>query len=430
MHQVNFDINLEEICKIEGDAGLEVKVRDGKVENVRFKIQEYKRFYTQGMRGKRAEMVPQFVARICGTCSNAHLLASIEAVEKALDIQVTEQTQMLKILMVNGLMIRDHALHLYLFALPDLFNVDSFLDFDENDPEQNQMLHDALAIKSVGNQLQVQTVGRSVHAPYAAVGGFTKTPEFNAKEMIEKLEGIRPAILRLIDVLMARKTTFHRDTTFAVIRGEKGWSFLEGKIIFSSGEVIEEVQFRDHLEHVVIPYSQASGYTYKGNSYLTGALARLNLNKDQLHARTKEDCREVLGFFPSTDVMLNNIAQAVETLHAIDESIDILTNFKFGEEKRVKPTKQDGVGVGVIEAPRGLLFYKFVIEKGIIREGQVVIPTGQNQMNIEQDIGKLVQDNLDMDRYKLEHEIEKLVRAYDPCMSCAAHFLKVKWDEK
>ena len=147
MHQGDFDINLDEITKIEGDAGLEVAVRNNRVESVKFKIQEYKRFYTQGMRGKKAEILPQFVARICGTCSNAHILCNIEAVEKALGVVVSDQTKILRRLMINGLMIRDHALHLYVFSLPDLLHVDSILDLDETDSVQHQYLHDALEVK-------------------------------------------------------------------------------------------------------------------------------------------------------------------------------------------------------------------------------------------------------------------------------------------
>ncbi len=429
MHQIDFDLNIDEISKIEGDAGLDLSVRDGKVVDVKFKIQEYKRFYTLGMRGKDATTVPQFVSRICGTCSNAHLLASIEAAEKALGIEVSQQTRLMKQLMINGLMIRDHALHLYVFALPDLFRKDSLIDFDENDPEQHQYLHDALDVKAVGNELQIYISGRSVHAPFAAVGGFMQIPD-NSKnsKLVEKLESIRPAVLRLLMKFLEKIEPFERETTYMAIRGKDAWSFLEGEIYSSDGQHIAESEFRDHLEHVVLPYSQASAYSYNGQEYLTGSLARLNLNKDQLHARTRLEIGDVLTLFPSTNVYLNNVAQTIEVLHCIDESIDLLKTAHFVKEDRVKPTRESGTGVGVIDAPRGLLFYKLVVENKIVKDGQVVVPTGQNQMNITKDIGNYVQNNLDVDRKELEFKIEELIRAYDPCMSCASHFLKVKWD--
>jgi len=140
MHQIDLDLTMDRISKVEGSAALEVRVRGGKVEYAHFKITEFKRFFTNAMIGKPITALPQLLARICGTCSNAHLLCSIEACEHALGIVPTEQTMILRILTVYGLIIRDHALHLYLFALPDIYGIDAFLDFDEKDPEQHQLL--------------------------------------------------------------------------------------------------------------------------------------------------------------------------------------------------------------------------------------------------------------------------------------------------
>lgn len=428
MHQVDFDFNLEEICKIEGDAGLRVKVRAGKVVEIEFSVKEYKRFFTQGMKGKNALQAPQFLSRICGTCSNAHLLASIKAVENALAIPVTDQTKILKKLAINGLMIRDHALHLYVFALPDLFKKASIVDFDAHDELEGQLLQDTLAVKSSGNKLQVYITGRSVHAPYLGVGGFGKTPQEDHSKYIESLEKIRPAVIRLTHVFMDRLTNFETKTNFVAMRGENAWEFLNGKIITSLGKTIEEIDFKEHLEHVVIPYSQASAYKHAEASYYVGALARINLNQDQLHPRTKQDLAFALEKFPSNNVFMNNVAQAIEILHCIDESIDLLKNHTFQKEEKQQPTKTSGTGVGVIEAPRGLLYHKVVIENMTVVDGAVIVPTGQNQIKIEEDIAKLIEDKIDLPQQDLELEIEKLIRSYDPCMSCAAHFLKVDWD--
>ena len=140
MHLVDFDLTINEITKVEGSAGLDVHVKNGQVEKVKFKVQDYKRFYTQAIQGKPIAAVPQLLSRICGTCSNAHLMASIEAVEKTLNFTPTEQTKILRALTYHGLIIRDHALHLYVFVLPDLFNKDSLLDFDEHDQLQDQLI--------------------------------------------------------------------------------------------------------------------------------------------------------------------------------------------------------------------------------------------------------------------------------------------------
>ncbi|MEK7634978.1 MAG: nickel-dependent hydrogenase large subunit [Patescibacteria group bacterium] len=434
----SFDLSMEHITKIEGNASLKLKVEDGKVTDIKFATDEYKRFFTEAMKGKDLVAIPQHLARICGTCSNSHIMCSIEASENALDIKPTEQTKLLRTLVMNGLMIRDHALHLYLFSMPDIFNKDAFLDFDESDPYQHQLLHDGFEVKSAGNFLATLIAGRSVHATYPVIGGFLKFPdEAGIAEAIQKLQNVRSGVLRLIEVFKNAPFHFDRKTKYIALVPENSFGYIQGVIGASDGQKIEEKDFRDHLEKTVIPYSQAVGYTYEGEGYMVGALARINLAKDKLHPKTKESASEVLNLFPSTDIFYNNLAQAIETLHCVDESIDILSNNKFTPEPLIKAEAKSGaVGIGVIEAPRGTLYHKIIIgEDGKVSGGEVIVPTGQNQINIERDVAVLVQNLLDqsnsaeaqLDKDKIVFEIEKLIRAYDPCMSCAAHFLKVEW---
>lgn len=426
----SFDLNLEHITKVEGAAALELRVKNNKVEHVHFKITEHKRFFTEAMKGKPVAALPQLLARICGTCSNAHLLASIEACEDALGITPSKQTMLLRYLTMYGLMIRDHALHLYLFSMPDIFGKDAFLDFDESDPVQHQHLHDAFDIKKAGNELAMLIAGRSVHALYPTIGGFNHFPEKEKiDDIVKKLEAIRPAVLRCIEVFDKAPFHFDRNTNFMALTADK-FRFLDGWIETSTGEHIPEKKYRDHVECVVLPYSQACAYKHEGGSYMVGALARLNLAKDRLHPRTKETLGALLDTFPSTDIFRNNVAQAIEILHSIDDAIEILTTNTFAPEIIEKPNPKEGVGIGVIEAPRGTLYHKVHIDdKGIIKEGEVIVPTGQNQVNIEEDIWRLTDELLAKDTPKetIAFEIEKLIRAYDPCMSCASHFLKIDW---
>lgn len=431
MHTVDLSMT-KEITKVEGAATLDVEVKNGKVEKCRFGITEYKRFYTQAMRGKPYRGLPALLARICGTCSNAHLLCSIEACEHALGITPTKQSMVMKHLTMNGLNIRDHALHLYLFAMPDMFGKDSFLSFDENDPEQHQILHDAFDIKAAGNYLAIIIAGRSVHAINPMIGGFLKvpTPE-EVAEAVKKLKGIRPAVLRTIERFEKCEFTFDRKTHFMALVANP-FSFLDGEIVSDqTPECISEAQFREHLEHVVIPYSQASGYEYKGKAYMVGALARINLAKNNLHQKVKDSIPHTLAKFPSTNIFHNNLAQAIELLHCVDQSIEMLEATTFTKEPLVQPTKKSGTGVGVIEAPRGTLYHKVTIdEKGIVTDGEIVVPTGQNQINIEQDMARRLEELLpeNPNAEKVQLELEKIIRAYDPCMSCASHFLKLKLD--
>lgn len=410
MHQVNLDLSLNEISKIEGAAGLDISIKNNQVTKCQFKITEYKRFYTEAIKGKAAIAAPALLARICGTCSNAHILAAISAVENALEIKPSDQTQILRRLILNGLYIRDHALHLYLFVLPDLFNQDSLLDFDDNNPEQHQLVHDAFNVKETGNQLSILIGGRSVHAPLPQVGGFNIVPPAEKiPEIIEKLESVKPAIDRLIKIFT--------DCPWSQIQTVPYLAFKADQICSSDGLCIRPADYRRHLNHLCLNYSQASAYTYKNEPYLTGALARLNL------AETPPPP------FPSQNLYHNNLAQALEISAAIDDSIKILNSVRFSPEPLVKPQKNSGEGVGLIEAPRGILYHRLTIEKMIVKNAEILVPTGQNQLCIENDIKNLINEQLKtgFNQAKLEHEIEILIRAYDPCMSCAAHFLKINW---
>jgi len=430
MHSVDLDISIDRLTKVEGSAALDVTVRGGKVEKAAFKITEYKRFFTQAMRGKPVIAVPQLLSRICGTCSNAHIIADIEACEHALGIGPTEQTRILRDLTMYGLNIRDHALHLYLFALPDIRGKDAFLDFDENDPVEHQMLHDGFAIKAAGNFLSELVAGRSVHAPHPTIGGFLHFPdEKGIGEAIAKLDAARPAVLRTIGVFKNAPFHFDRKTDFMALVPTDHYGFIEGCIMTGSGECITEDGYRDHLEHVVLPYSQASGYRYRGGSYMVGALARMNLAKNLLHAKTKESLGGTLDLFPSTDIFMSNLAQAIEILHCLDHALEILQTRTFAPEPVIQATPREAVGIGVVEAPRGTLYHKIHLgADGMVKDGEIIVPTGQNQINIEEDVAVLVNGLLpDTPKEKIHFEIEKLIRAYDPCMSCAAHFLKLRW---
>jgi coenzyme F420-reducing hydrogenase alpha subunit len=426
-----FDLDLEHVTKVEGAANVHVKVKDGKVESVQYAIAEFKRFYTRGIEGKPLMAVPQLLSRICGTCSNAHILCAIEACEHALDLQPSPQTMLLRELTMCGLNIRDHALHLYLFVLPDMVGKDNLLELDENDPAQHQMLHDAFEIKAAGNFLAELVAGRSVHAVFPTLGGFLKFPDkAGIEKSIKQLEAIRPAVLRTVELFEKAPFHFDRHTNYMALVPKDIFGFIDGEVHDSFGHVIPESGFRQHLEHVVLPYSQASGYKHEGQVYMVGSLARLNLAKDLLHPQTKKSLKKTLKLFPSTDIYHNNLAQAIEILHCVDRTLEVFRTVEFKPEPLIKAPNKAGVGIGVVEAPRGTLYHRVETdEKGIVIRGEVVVPTNQNQTNIEEDIRQMVQANMDkMSKEELLHEMEKLVRAYDPCMSCASHFLKVDWN--
>lgn len=426
------DITIENITKIEGNAGLKVTVRDGKVSDLKFIISDYRRFYTEAVKGKPFITAPAFLSRICGTCSVAHLFASLEAVEKSQGIELSEQTKVLRRLAYDGLMIRDHALHLYFFVLPDILGIDSILDIpDDHDNLGHTLLHDSFDIKKLGTEITDVVIGAAIHAPFPTVGGFLKLPDpTKFSDLIAKLEKIRPQVIRGIKTFYDWKINLTRNSDYLALRNDKSFDFIDGWVVNTSGKKVPEENFHDFLKSVVIPYTQAEGYVFSDGheDYLVGALARLNFNKDLLNSRTKKDVEQYLDVFPSNNVHHNNLAQAIEILQCVDEAIDILKNLSIRQEKPQRPKARAGVGVGVIEAPRGILYHMAKVdEQGIIIDYDVIVPTAQNQINIENDLKKYFNENLDKDEITLKLEAEKIIRAYDPCMSCATNFLKIDW---
>ncbi|HNU76559.1 MAG TPA: nickel-dependent hydrogenase large subunit, partial [bacterium] len=316
MHSGN--ITIENITKIEGSAGLDVTIENGKVIDVKFKIQDSRRFYTDAVKKKPLISAPSFLSRICGTCSVAHLFATIKAIENSQEIEVTEQTKTLRRLAYDALMIRDHALHLYFFVLPDLLGLDSILDIpDDHDNLGHTLLHDSFDIKQLGTDISEVVIGAAIHAPIPTIGGFLKLPdESKFPELLERLGKIRPQVLRGIKAFYDYDASLEQDVDYVALRNESKFDFLEGTLISLDGRKIPPDKFLEHFDVVVVPYSQSEGYVFSDNhgNYVLGALARINLNKDQLNPRTLENTKEFLDVFPSKNIYHNNLAQAIEIL--------------------------------------------------------------------------------------------------------------------
>lgn len=431
MHLDDFSFSLNQITKIEGHASLTVEVKSKVVEKCEFAITDYKRFYAKAVEKKPFGAAPSLLSRICGTCSNAHIMASLKAVEDALSLTVTPQTTARRELVNAGMYIRDHALHLIVFVLPDVYGVDTILDFDESDPTQRAMLENLFKLKAAGNHLSIFAGGRSVHAPDLVVGGFNRPVDTaQIATLLAELRSARPIAMQLVELFSSVSFDFQRNRHFLALRGDNHYDYLlSHSLKTQDNRTLPDTHYLSHLQHVAIPHSQASGYQFEGSDFLVGALARLNLNEDLLHSNTRRDCAESLKKFPSGNVHHNNLAQAIEIVDSIDYALDLLKKTTFTPESPIKPTVATGDGIGIIEAPRGTLYHAAHIVNNVIDRYEVIVPTGQNQINIENDLKTLIQNLIDKDEKTIAYECEKLIRAYDPCMSCASHFLKVKWSK-
>jgi sulfhydrogenase subunit alpha len=244
------------------------------------------------------------------------------------------------------------------------------------------------------------------------------------------MKNIRELVLRGIKVFYSQNGKLIRNSDYLCLRNEERYDFLEGNIVNSSGKKVPEKDFHNFMRSVIIPYSQAEGYIFSDthDDYFVGSLARINFNKDLLNQSTKEDVAFYLNVFPSNNIYHNNLAQAIEILQCVDEAIEIINNITIKDEKPIAKQYIAGEGVGVIEAPRGTLYHSVKInEKGIIEDYDVIVPTAQNQINIENDLRKYFNENIEKNEETLKLDAEKIIRAYDPCMSCATNFLKIKW---
>ena len=426
------NIRIDTITKIEGNAGLKVTIEDDSVKELQFIVQDYRRFFTTAVRGKRVTAVPSFLSRICGTCSVAHLFASLMAIESAQGITVTEQTKALRQLAYDGLMIRDHALHLYFFVLPDVLGLDSIFEISD-DPRDlaHTLLHDSFDVKRLGTDITNVVIGAAIHAPLPTVGGSLRNPDpTKFRDLISRLEAIRPQVLRAIRTFSEWDANLVRNSDYLCLRNDTRFDFLEGDVVNSNGRRVLAPEFENYVQYVQIPYSHAEGYRFSDTheDYLVGALARLNLNRDLLHARAEADIAPYLSAFPSNNIYHNNLAQAIEILQCVDDAIDILKTIRIVDEEPVRKPPRAGTGVGLIEAPRGLLYHMAQVnEEGVVEDYDVIAPTAQNQINIENDLKDYFNKNLNKDEETLRVNAERIVRAYDPCMSCATNSLKIDW---
>ncbi len=419
--------SIKEITKIEGHANLDVELKDGEVEKCQLKIYEGQRFFEDMLKGRHFSQIPLIVSRICGLCNVSHLNTSIEAIENAFDINVSEQTNILRDLATNGEFLKSHALHLFFLVLPDYFGKESVLEFSK---EENKFLNWGLNLKKSGTDIVKLLGGRIYQTVGIRPGGFTMLPK---QEQLDKclllLEKERKTAIDTIKLFasFSEKLSFERKTDYLALV-DSNYSFVKGKLCFASGKVIEEADMLKHIEEFIVPYSNAAQTSFEGKSFRVGSLARINLNQKALEPAAQDIIRELGLSFPNNKIYHNNTAQAIELLHLIDSSIRIIKELKLEKEPMQEIKPKECVGIGVTEAPRGTLYHQYSFdEKGFVKKANIVVPTNQNNHTIEEDLKEFIPTLLDLPQEKANLEIEKLVRAYDPCISCATHFLKVNW---
>jgi len=332
-----------------------------------------------------------------------------------------------------------HILHIYLLVAPDLLGVKSFVPLIDT---HNDVVRRALRMKKVCNNVCDVLVGRHVHPISAIVGGFTKLPkEKDLDTMLDMLKQLQADMVPTIELAQTLQfPQFERDTEYvALVNDTDGYPMLEGDIGSTDGLRLNKKDYKKVTNEFIVPHSSAKHAKASRDSYMVGALARVNMNYNKLHPKAKA-IADALGMNKKvTNPFLNTAAQLIECVHSLEDSIVILEEFKAKgvnqdevvivglNEKGTIPVKA-GNGVGAVEVPRGILFHEYEVDdKGKIINANCIIPTGQNCNNIEHDMKKLVPEILDKSDEEITLHMEMLVRAYDPCISCSAHFLDVKF---
>jgi sulfhydrogenase subunit alpha len=435
----NIKVNVEYLTRVEGHGNIVVNVKDGVLEQCHLAVVESPRFFEGMLRGRSIFEAQHITSRICGICSCGHSLASIQAAEDAIGLVPSEQTVKLRRFLLHMENLDSHVLHIYLLVAPDLLGVKSFVPLIET---HNKVVRRALRLKKTYNNVCDILVGRHVHPISCIVGGFTKLPREKDLDAIEELlRGSRPDIEATVDLAQTLQfPQFERETEYvALVSDDNIYPMLMGDVGSTDGVQMKKKDYRKITNEFVVPHSSAKHTKLSRESYAVGALARFNLNYDKLHPKARE-VAQAIGLKPKCiNPFLNTAAQLVETVHSLEESIEILEELRekginYNEEitvglneKNVIPVKA-GNGVGAVEVPRGILFHNYEVDdKGIILNANCIIPTNQNLNNIEHDMKELVPQILDKSEEEITLNLEMLVRAYDPCISCSTHFLNVKF---
>ena len=423
--KLNCNVDVRHLTRVEGHGNIRIEIKDGKVRQAKWEVVETPRFFEAMLVGKHWENAPWICGRICGICSIGHTLASIRAIENAFGITPTEQTAKLRLLLKHMETLQSHILHLYFLAAPDFVGAGSVLPLIESHPD---VVHRAARMKLLANDVCDLIGGRRLHPTTTVVGGFTMLPDRQALDAAKtRLKDSVPDLIATAELFKTFKIpAFTRETEFVSLKGAGSYPFIGGDLVSTDGVVARESEYRRMTNEYMVPQSTSKWSKLSRESFAVGALARLNNNYGFLHPLARQ-VAEGFGIAPvNHNPYMNNVAQLVECVHVVAESIDMIDTLLGAEwiEPRADVVPRAGMGVGAVEVPRGILYHCYEFDKkGKITACDCVIPTSQNHANIHHDIEALASwySSQGRDDREIELLASMLVRAYDPCISCSVH---------
>ena len=422
-------IDVHHITRVEGHGDIVVDVVNGELKQCELHVTETPRFFEAMLLGRPYAEAAYITSRICGICAVGHATTSLRATEKALGVTLSEQTKLLRRLNFLGEMLDSHVLHAYMLVAPDLLNVGSVFPLAKTAPE---VVLRALRMKKLAGDICQTVAGRHTHPIAMTVGGFTHLPKTaELYELRDRFAAIKPDLVATVELFQSlQMPEFERETEYMALRNDEAYGFIDGDVVSSDGGRWPVEEYRSLTNEVIRPHSSAKHCSNQRESYMVGALSRFNMNHDLLHPQAKS-AAEALGLKPiCTNPFMNTVAQVVEIAHCISEGealLDELLRRELAWEEPAQPTRLSGEGVGACEVPRGILFHNYAIDEGKITAANCIIPTNQNVANVEADMRAMVPTLLDLPQPEIAHQLEMLVRAYDPCISCSTHMLDVKF---
>ena len=434
--QREIKINVPVLTRVEGEGALDLEIRDGRIEHLQLRIFEPPRLFEKFLEGRSYTEVPDAVARICGICPVAYQMSASHAIEAAFGIDPGPWVRAMRRLFYCGEWIESHALHIHLLAAPDFFGFDSAIAMAAKYPDE---VRRGLKLQALGNKLLRTIGGRSVHPVGTCIGGFTHAPAKAAMdELLAEFHEALPQAEALVQwVATLELPEDEQEFVSVALHHPDEYPFNEGRLIGSDGLDIAIADYHRHFREIHMPHSTAlhgryfpDGYKEgeEGIPYLVGPLARVNLNFAQLPQAVRDNLAKTGIRFPSRNMFHSALARAVELHYALLEAIAQLEHYQPSDAHRAAVTPKAGVGYGCTEAPRGILWHRYELDgQGRVVQATITPPTSQNQARIEEDLRlSLEAFGLDRSDEALKLHGEKVIRNYDPCISCSTHFLKLK----
>jgi sulfhydrogenase subunit alpha len=422
-------IVVDHLSRVEGHAGIKVVLGDKNVERVEFDVFEGIRLFEGLVRGRHYSDVPAIVSRICAICSHGHTVTALQALENALGVVVTPQTRLLRDLGYQGASIESHALHVFCLALPDFLGHPGVISLAGASPDTVAL---ALRLKKLGNTIQEVVGGRAVHPVNYVLGGFGRLPSTDELlRLQEALEAGRRDADAALEVLRTVPVpAFVQEPVRCAALVPEDDAFFFGKLMrLSDGAEVPVEDYRALTNERPVPHSTAKHSFHDGRSYMVGALARLTLHGDRIRGRART-AWDTLGLqLPSTNIVANNLAQFVELVYSIERANEIVTALLsngVAAEAPVPGAARAGRGAAATEVPRGTLFHAAELDAdGCVVAADVITPTAQNFSNAEDQFRATVRDGAGEPDEVLRQRLEMVARAYDPCVSCSVHAIRV-----